>query len=86
MTMFQRCRREPRSPALGAGPRRPSRPRTGRTNLASAAATPLTRVTCCGWTGWPDGRHEQELLALSELEDVLDGAEVVSLLDQGLRA
>ncbi|HZD72627.1 MAG TPA: hypothetical protein VE776_01835 [Actinomycetota bacterium] len=43
-------------------------------------------MTCCGWTGWPDGRHEQELLALSELEDVLDGAEVVSLLDQGLRA
>jgi hypothetical protein len=35
--------------------------------------------------GWPGSCHEQELLALSGLEEVLDGAEVVSLLDRGFR-
>jgi hypothetical protein len=39
-----------------------------------------------GGRGWPYGRHEQELLAPSALEEVLDGAEIVSLLDRGLRA
>jgi hypothetical protein len=35
--------------------------------------------------GWPGSCHEQELLSLSGLEEVLDGAEVVSLLDRGFR-
>ena len=35
--------------------------------------------------GWPGSYHEQELLALSGVEEVLDGAEVVSLLDRGFR-
>jgi hypothetical protein len=35
--------------------------------------------------GWPGSCHEQELLALSGLEEALDGAEVVSLLDRGFR-
>jgi hypothetical protein len=57
-----------------------------RVSLASAAATPFARVTYCEWKGWPGGRHEQKLLAPSGLEEVLDGAEVVSLLDRRLRA
>jgi hypothetical protein len=32
---------------------------------------------------WPSDRHEQELLTPSTLEEVLDGAEVASLLDRG---
>ncbi len=35
--------------------------------------------------GWPGSCHEQELVALSGLEGVLDGAKVVSLLDRGFR-
>jgi len=35
--------------------------------------------------GWPGCCHEQELLALSGLEGVLDGVEVASLLDRGFR-
>jgi len=35
--------------------------------------------------GWPGSCHEQELLALSGLEGVLDDVEVVSLLDRGFR-
>jgi DDE superfamily endonuclease len=35
--------------------------------------------------GWPGSYHEHELLALSGLEEVLDGAEVVGLLDRGFR-
>jgi len=36
--------------------------------------------------GWPSGRHEQELLAPSALEEVLDGAEIVSVFDRGFGA
>jgi DDE superfamily endonuclease len=35
--------------------------------------------------GWPGSCHEHELLALSGLEEVLDDAEVASLLDRGFR-
>jgi hypothetical protein len=35
--------------------------------------------------GWPGSCHEQELLALSGLDRVLDAAEVASLLDRGFR-
>lgn len=35
--------------------------------------------------GWPGSCHEQELLTLSGLEGVLDGAEVPGLLDRGFR-
>jgi hypothetical protein len=35
--------------------------------------------------GWPGSCHEQELIALSGLERVLDGVEVASLLDRGFR-
>ena len=35
--------------------------------------------------GWPGSCHEQELLALSGLDRVLDAAEVASLVDRGFR-
>ena len=35
--------------------------------------------------GWPGSCHEQELLALSELDQVLDAAEVATILDRGFR-
>jgi DDE superfamily endonuclease len=36
--------------------------------------------------GWPGSCHEQELLALSWLGEVLDAAEVATILDRGFRA
>jgi hypothetical protein len=35
--------------------------------------------------GWPGSCHEQELVALSGLDGVLDDVEVVGLLDRGFR-
>jgi hypothetical protein len=35
--------------------------------------------------GWPGSCHEQQLIILAGLEDVLDQAEVASLLDRGFR-
>jgi hypothetical protein len=35
--------------------------------------------------GWPGSCHEHELLALSGLGEVLDAADVASLLDRGFR-
>jgi hypothetical protein len=35
--------------------------------------------------GWPGGCHEQDLVELSGLGEVLDAASVVSLLDRGFR-
>ena len=35
--------------------------------------------------GWPGSCHEQELLALSGLDQVLDAAEVATILDRGFR-
>jgi hypothetical protein len=36
--------------------------------------------------GWPGSCHEQELLVLSGLDQVLDAAEVPSLVDRGFGA
>jgi len=43
-------------------------------------------ATCCGaMVGWPGGCHEQELLMLSGLGEVLDASGVATIIDRGFR-
>jgi hypothetical protein len=87
MTMFRRWSARAAHPGPGSRPSptisAPNRPRQlGISRIDPPHAGDLLWVD----RSWPSDRHEQELLAPSALEEVLDGAEVVSLLDRGLRA